>query len=527
MSDACSLSPSSSNGDLPSTFNNDWDVIPPTSKRLPRTLVLCFDGTGDQFDTDNSNVILFFSMLMKDNPEEQMVYYQSGIGTYTIPQIATPLYAGVSKALDEMIAWNLNAHVMGGYEFLMSNYRAGDKICLFGFSRGAYTARALAGMIHKVGLLPRSNHQQVPFAYHMFTRDDEWGWTQSREFKKTFSMDVDIDFIGVWDTVCSVGLIPHTLPFTSSNSAIKTFRHALSLDEHRAKFKANHYQFLTDKELKRGVQPGEMPKAGQRGAGSGKDSKESKGSHTRTNSQEQEEMRHEQEFSAAEGHYRKTDVKEVWFAGCHCDVGGGSVSNTSRHNLARIPLRWMIRECFLTNSGVRFHAPLLRKVGLDPAALLANAKRPPAIYADDPHAPRPEDCTRQPEDGTGRPGHARARSDATLVNGGTGRPLSEEEEDVIDALCPIYDELKIAPWWWSLEIIPLAHRTRDKKGNRVEEMRVNWGKGREVPDEEGMPFLVHRSVEIRLKASKSGQLEGGEYKPNAIFGPEQKMIFVD
>ncbi len=75
---------------------------------------------------------------------------------------------------------------------------AGDKICLFGFSRGAYTARALAGMLHKVGLLPSYNQQQVPFAYTMYTRTDEIGWRQSTAFKKAFSMDVDIDFIGVW-----------------------------------------------------------------------------------------------------------------------------------------------------------------------------------------------------------------------------------------------------------------------------------------------------------------------------------------
>ena len=53
-------------------------------------------------------------------------------------------------------------------------------------------------MIHKVGLLPACNHQQVPFAYKMYTRTDELGWKQSTAFKKAFSIDVDIDFIGVW-----------------------------------------------------------------------------------------------------------------------------------------------------------------------------------------------------------------------------------------------------------------------------------------------------------------------------------------
>ena len=113
-------------------------------------------------------------------------------------------------------------------------------------------------MIHKIGLLPACNHQQVPFAYKMYTRDDNLGWKQSNAFKRAFSIDVDIEFVGVWyvlslpshlhpsqshtplrDTVNSVGIIPRRLPFTTSNTIVRTFRHAVSLDEHRAKFKAN------------------------------------------------------------------------------------------------------------------------------------------------------------------------------------------------------------------------------------------------------------------------------------------------
>ncbi len=76
--------------------------------------------------------------------------------------------------------------------------QGGDKICIFGFSRGAFTARSLAGMVHKVGLLPADNHQQVPFAYKMYTRTDNVGWEQSKAFKKAFSVDVEIEFVGVW-----------------------------------------------------------------------------------------------------------------------------------------------------------------------------------------------------------------------------------------------------------------------------------------------------------------------------------------
>ena len=57
---------------------------------------------------------------------------------------------------------------------------------------------SLAGMLHKVGLLPAGNHQQVPFAYKMYTRADNVGWEQSDEFKKAFSVEVPIEFIRVW-----------------------------------------------------------------------------------------------------------------------------------------------------------------------------------------------------------------------------------------------------------------------------------------------------------------------------------------
>ena len=74
----------------------------------------------------------------------------------------------------------------------------GDQICIFGFSRGAYTARALAGMIQKIGLLPRFNLEQFPFAYAMYKKRDQEGLDLSVQFKRTFSIDVKIKFLGVW-----------------------------------------------------------------------------------------------------------------------------------------------------------------------------------------------------------------------------------------------------------------------------------------------------------------------------------------
>ncbi|CAE6442142.1 unnamed protein product [Rhizoctonia solani] len=204
----------------------------------PRTLVLCFDGTTNYFDETNTNVVKLFSLLKRDNQEEQMVYYQPGVGTYTPPGILLPITLKLTRIADQAIALYLDKHVMGGYEFLMKNYRDGDKICLFGFSRGAYTARALAGMLYKVGLLPPDNVEQIPFAWSMYIRNDKTGFKESTRFRQTFCREVHIEFMGVWDTVSSVGvLFPRHLPFAKSNPIVKTFRHAVSLDERRAKFK--------------------------------------------------------------------------------------------------------------------------------------------------------------------------------------------------------------------------------------------------------------------------------------------------
>lgn len=98
-------------------------------------------------------------------------------------------------------------------------------------------------MLHKVGLLPAYNTAQIGFAYKFYKDETPEGWKMSGEFKKTFCQDVEVYFVGIWDCVASVGLIPRTLPFSKSPSNVtQFFRHAMALDEHRAKFKACQYQ---------------------------------------------------------------------------------------------------------------------------------------------------------------------------------------------------------------------------------------------------------------------------------------------
>ncbi|KAL4070342.1 hypothetical protein J3A83DRAFT_3177895 [Scleroderma citrinum] len=456
-------------------------VIPSSSDQQRRTLVLCFDGTGDQFDNNNSNIVKFFSALKKDDPSHQMVYYQvrsailpldfpsltvgtikSGIGTYTIPQLVSPFWSKVTKTVDMMIGNHLDAHVMGGYEFLMQNYKEGDKICLFGFSRGAYTARALAGMLHKVGLLPQCNYQQVPFAYKMYTQDDKDGWDQSNEFKKAFSIDVRVEFVGVWDTVSSVGIVPRTLPFTKANNHIRYFRHALSLDERRARFMPNFYNRSTEEDMQFVLREDDLaadPECGSK------------------NEQKPVEC-------------SQTDVEEVWFAGCHGDVGGGYVKNTERFSLARIPLRWMIRECFKTNTGIQFLSSKLKLMGVDPTTLHPVRPRPPAVHGNrreaDPKCPF----------------------------------VSEEHEDLSDALSDMYDQLQLRPFWWILEVVPQQQQYQRDNDTWETTVRANMGEGRPVPKQDKIVKL-HRSVDIRMNAIP-------KYRPKAnLEWSTMKSIWID
>lgn len=393
----------------------------------------------------------------------------------------------------------------------------------------------------------------------MYTRTSILGWKQSTLFKKTFSMDVDIEFIGVWDTVCSVGLFPRRLPFTASNTSVKTFRHAVSLDERRAKFRANLYNRPQKSDKRLGTQPGDMPKAGRgmdQAVVDGVDkcvgtsgesevrSKEARPpplekkrrssilSRFSSSSKRAEEERYakemERQFSEQEPQL-ETNVLEVWFAGCHCgtsfsvckdplstrlDVGGGSVSNETRHNLARIPLRWMIRQCFLANTGIRFHPELLRGAGIDPASLH------PVVQE------RPEPLYWSPTTTT---------PNSTVQ---VGWP-TEEEEDLADALSPIYDQLSLKKGWWSLEYVPMRHRVQLADDSWAMETRcahinarasskqpdhvysMNRGRGRIIPLQE-FGFNVHRSVKIRMEAKDL--VGGGKYVARAKFDAEPTWV---
>ncbi|KAF8594073.1 hypothetical protein BDV93DRAFT_535126 [Ceratobasidium sp. AG-I] len=502
----------------PSKASEFPQVIPDVASHKGRNLILCFDGTGDQFDQDNSNIVRFMQLLKKDDRTRQMVYYQAGIGTGIDTKHAGPISAKMSNIIDVAIATGLADHVRGGYQFLMQNYTEGDKISLFGFSRGAYTARALAGMLHKVGLLPAYNHEQVAFAYAMFKRDDPDGWKMSNGFKRAFSIDVKIDFLGVFDTVNSVGIIPRELPFAKSNYLIRVFRHAVALDERRAKFKANLWGRTSAEDEKLGD-------AGKRGkyhrqksngggmwsyvTGGGKqdeeeeeDGEEHEHQHEDRKGKKDTSHHHGHDWSATADKAHQTDVKEVWFSGAHCDVGGGSVPNETPNNLARIPLRWMIRECFLNNTGILFHSSELDEIGISPASLWPVVKIPTPPVA----------------------------SDATAVEGNPPKTTSKlvpatpvrlgSVVDELDALCPIYDQLSIAKWWWILELLPMKQKYQRHDKSWQTWFSINFGGPRVIHGQKRFPTYVHRSVQYRMQQQP-------DYRPRAELLESPGPVWVD
>ncbi|KAL0960508.1 hypothetical protein HGRIS_005546 [Hohenbuehelia grisea] len=289
-------------------------------KKDGRNLVVCIDGTANQFSKKNTNIVELYSNLEKT--QTQLTYYNSGIGTYAKPAYFSLSYAvqRIDHTVDMMIAWNFKRIVLSAYQWLSENYQDGDCIFLFGFSRGAYQARVIAGMIKLVGLLHKGNNDQIAFAYELYTSItdstnrthqtiDQESKLLCARFKETLCRpNVKVHFVGAWDTVSSIGIVKgRSLPETTTGMRhVCAFRHALALDERRVKF---------------------LPEYANGGRGAKNTDKASTG-----------------------------DVKEVWFAGAHSDIGGGNVENIGLDKFGPA-LRWMTYEAISHGLKVKEYSP--------------------------------------------------------------------------------------------------------------------------------------------------------------------------
>ncbi|KAJ2924584.1 hypothetical protein H1R20_g12518, partial [Candolleomyces eurysporus] len=151
-------------------------TMPCGHKMNGRNLIVCIDGTANQFGDKNTNVIELYNLVMKEFEDNQFTWYNSGIGTYARPHWRSVKYLKktASHKVDLAIAWHFDKTILGAYRWLSDNYQKGDCIFLFGFSRGAFQVRTLSGMIHKVGLIHKGNEMQIPLYAHPHYHPEFW-----------------------------------------------------------------------------------------------------------------------------------------------------------------------------------------------------------------------------------------------------------------------------------------------------------------------------------------------------------------
>ena len=177
---------------------------------MPKNIVICCDGTGNEYGDRNSNVVQLYQALIVDG-KRQVGYYHPGVGTEGSPTSTNKIRAAISVIAGLAIGAGILDNISDAYRYLMENYNDNggkcqeDEVYILGFSRGAYTARALAGLLHGYGLLCRGNEGHLPYAWRMYV--DQHNERGQREiipddvFRLTFShQNLKIRFLGITET---------------------------------------------------------------------------------------------------------------------------------------------------------------------------------------------------------------------------------------------------------------------------------------------------------------------------------------
>lgn len=312
---------------------------------MGRNLVICCDGTNNSVVGGTTNVLRLFGSLLRD--PDQLAFYDSGVGTLTDPTRVTPLGRWFSRQVDMAVGNSLGRSVCAAYRFLCQHWQEGDEVYLFGFSRGAYAARALAGLVEFLGLLRPELDSLNSLAWNVYADENRnlseselfaGGNRFAKHFSRADARRIPIHFLGAWDTVSSFGWIwdVRSLPYSSSCRNVRHVRHAAAIDETRAFFPLQAFRRGSD-----------APAAG------------------------------EESETADSGR----TFREVWFAGVHSDIGGGYPEPES--GLAKISLEWMYREAEQAGLRVDPHERDVslglikgeRKTAPDPAGMLHDSSR--------------------------------------------------------------------------------------------------------------------------------------------------------
>jgi uncharacterized protein (DUF2235 family) len=273
-----------------------------------KRLVVCCDGTWNKPDNETITNVEKIARTVQSDPSAtggtyQLVYYVSGVGAGSYE---------ADRLLGGAFGFGLFHNVIACYRFLAQNYEPGDEIFILGFSRGAYTARSVAGMVGRVGLLTKVSlvEERLPAAVHMYQRTDlpEGALGESvDEFRHDHCHPATVRFLGVFDTVGALGVpgfhrLTPRFHDVQLNRQVERARHALAIDETRLKFAPTFWEAPEE--------PPDAPTEDER-------------------------------------------VRQVWFEGAHSDVGGGYRAT----GLSDTSLLWMAREAH--DAGLVFDVPLL------------------------------------------------------------------------------------------------------------------------------------------------------------------------
>ena len=271
-----------------------------------RKIVICIDGTNDFAATTPTHVYRLYSNLPSN--EHQLTYYDGGVGSLgDTSKLSIPGRA-FATTWDLAFANSLRRNVVSAYQFLMDNYRGKelDEVYLFGFSRGAYACRVLAGVLNVFGVAPKGLDNLVAYIWQSFMKlSSKWDGDSVRLMKCSMRIHrVPVEYIGVWDTVSSVGfLMQQFFPYTRSLPNVAHGRHAISIDEKRNMFPEN---------------PTANP-----------------------------------------------NVQEAWFAGNHRGVGGGDKNSIK---LSFIPYNWVVAGVIgkldIIDNKCKFHGPQPNDAGV-------------------------------------------------------------------------------------------------------------------------------------------------------------------
>lgn len=327
-----------------------------------KNLIICCDGTwqelSQRFPTNVTRLTRALSPTATRGGQTipQVIFYDDGVG------VGNGVLDRTTRILGGALGQGLDRKVLEAYEFLVLNYEPGDRIYIFGFSRGAYTARSIAGLLRQVWILKRENASEIERAIAIY-RDHDKDAVETQRFRrnfchtgdpaldtrafdpdapaKTVTKSVDqtgwIQFLGVWDTVGSLG-IPRGLPFSEQingkyefhDTALSRFvwnaRHAVAIDERRETFTPTLWTNLDA---------------------------------LNTNAK------------ADTLSYDDRPYQQTWFPGAHGAVGGGE----SDAGISLAPLLWMLDGA--TRAGLAFEPHQLAdfSAAADPTAPLRASER--------------------------------------------------------------------------------------------------------------------------------------------------------